>query len=41
MPYNKLTEHEARVIERKGTEMPFTGEYDNNKLEGTYICRRL
>lgn len=40
MAYNKLTPEEERVIVRKGTEMPFTGEYDNNKDSGTYICRR-
>jgi methionine-R-sulfoxide reductase len=40
MPYNPLTTNEARVIINKGTERPFTGEYDNNKLPGTYICRQ-
>lgn len=40
MPYNPLTADEARVIINKGTERPFTGEYDNNKLPGTYICRQ-
>lgn len=40
MEYNKLTPQEERVIVHKGTEMPFTGEYDNNKATGTYICRR-
>lgn len=40
MEYNKLTPEEERVIVHKGTEMPFTGEYDNNKVTGTYICRR-
>jgi methionine-R-sulfoxide reductase len=40
MEYNKLTPEEEKVIVHKGTEMPFTGEYDNNKAAGTYICRR-
>ena len=40
MPYNKLNSDEARVIINKGTERPFTGEYDNNKMPGTYICRQ-
>ncbi len=40
MEYNKLTPEEERVIVHKGTEMPFTGEYNNNKSSGTYVCRR-
>jgi methionine-R-sulfoxide reductase len=40
MEYNKLTPDEEYVILNKGTEMPYTGEYTNNKKEGTYICRR-
>src|ERR1700704_6189187 len=40
MEYNKLTKEEERVIVHKGTEMPFTGEYNNNKQSGTYVCRR-
>jgi methionine-R-sulfoxide reductase len=38
--YNELTPEEAYVIERKGTERPFTGEYDDFYQAGTYICRR-
>lgn len=38
--YNKLTPEEERVIVHKGTEPPFTGEYDNFYKEGTYVCRR-
>ena len=37
---NKLTPEEERVIINKGTEMPYTGEYTNNKEAGTYICRQ-
>ncbi len=38
--YNKLTEKESYVILQKGTERPFTGEYDDHKEPGTYICRQ-
>ena len=40
MEYNRLTREEETVILHKGTERPNTGEYTNNKLAGTYICRR-
>lgn len=40
MAYNVLTPEEERVILRKGTEYPFTGEYDKFYEGGTYICRR-
>jgi len=40
MAYNKLTADEKHVIEGKGTEAPFTGEYDDFYEDGTYICRR-
>lgn len=40
MSYNTLTPEEKRVIEDKGTEYPFSGEYDNFYQDGTFICRR-
>ncbi len=40
MTYNHLTPEEKHVIEEKGTETPFTGEYDNFYEDGTFICRR-
>lgn len=40
MTLNKLTPEEERVIIHKGTEMPFTGEYVNNKAQGTYVCKQ-
>lgn len=38
--YNKLSPEEERVIEHKGTEMPFTGEYNDHYVKGRYLCRR-
>ena len=38
--YNALTPQERSIIEEKGTERPFSGEYDNLYDAGTYICRR-
>lgn len=40
MSYNKLTPQEEAVILNKGTEAPFTGEYDDFWEEGYYICRQ-
>ena len=40
MSYNKLTPEEERVIVHKGTEAPFSGEYDDFYKQGTYVCRR-
>lgn len=38
--WNKLTPEEEQVIANKGTERAFTGEYNNHKAAGTFICRR-
>lgn len=38
--YNPLTAEERYVIELKGTEPPFTGEYDDLFEPGVYVCRR-
>jgi peptide-methionine (R)-S-oxide reductase len=38
--WNQLSPDEERVIVHKGTEMPFTGEYNDHKESGIYICRR-
>ncbi|MDD4656482.1 MAG: bifunctional methionine sulfoxide reductase B/A protein [Bacteroidales bacterium] len=35
-----LTQEEKRVIIDKGTEAPFTGEYDNHYEPGTYHCKQ-
>lgn len=36
----KLTDFEKHVIIDKGTELPFSGEYFNNKRKGVYVCRQ-
>tara|TARA_B100001013_G_C24537725_1_gene413323 strand:+ start:269 stop:646 length:378 start_codon:yes stop_codon:yes gene_type:complete len=38
--YNKLSVKEQFVIVKKGTEPPFSGEYDAFYETGTYVCRR-
>jgi len=40
MTFNKLTPEEENVIANKGTERPWTGQYNEHKQGGTYICRR-
>lgn len=37
---NKLSPEEERVIIHKGTEMPFTGEYNKHYEAGTYLCKQ-
>lgn len=36
----KLTKEEKRVIIEKGTEAPFSGEYNDFWEKGVYVCRR-
>lgn len=38
--YNKLSPEESYVILNKGTERPFTGEFDKHFEQGMYVCRQ-
>lgn len=38
--YNQLTTFEKYVIEEKGTERPFVGDYTDLFESGTYICKK-
>ena len=38
--WNALTPEESRIIVNKGTELPFTGEYNNLKIAGLFVCKR-
>ena len=38
--YNPLTPEEERVILQKGTESPFSGEFNDHKAAGVYTCRQ-
>jgi peptide methionine sulfoxide reductase msrA/msrB len=40
MNHGKLSDQERYVIEKKGTEAPFSGKYVHFKEEGTYNCKR-
>lgn len=37
---NPLTPEEQRVILHKGTEYPFTGEFNDFNENGTFICKQ-
>jgi len=40
MRLNPLSSEEKRVILDRGTEAPFTGEYEHNTKSGVYYCRQ-
>lgn len=40
MKLNQLTPEEAYVLQLKGTEMPWSGEYNKFYENGLYICRQ-
>ena len=40
MKFNQLTKEEEKVIIYKGTEWPFTGEYDKFFESGIYVCKQ-
>ncbi|MFA7571211.1 MAG: methionine-R-sulfoxide reductase [Sulfurimonadaceae bacterium] len=40
MHYNELTDEERYVIEQKGTERAFSGEYNDFYQEGTFHCKK-
>jgi len=40
MKLNQLDEEEKNIILEKGTEAPFTGEYEKFDGEGIYVCRQ-
>ena len=38
--YNKLTKEDERIIVHRGTELPFSGKYNDHWERGTYVCKR-
>ena len=35
---SKLTDEQYHVTRQKGTEPPFSGEFADTEIEGTYVC---
>jgi len=40
LSFNILSKSESAVIDKKGTERPFTGKYNDHRENGTYICKK-
>lgn len=38
MPHNELSQAQDNILNKKGTEAPFTGVLNDNKKPGTYVC---
>jgi peptide methionine sulfoxide reductase msrA/msrB len=38
--YIDLTKEESTVIDKKGTEYPFTGKFEKFNEKGTYVCKK-
>jgi len=36
---DQLSDQEFQVLRQKGTERPFSGQYNDHKAEGTYVCK--
>ena len=34
----QLSEEEYRILRERGTELPFTGKYNDHYEDGTYFC---
>ena len=41
MKYNELNQEESYVIDKKGTEYPFTGKYNDFYEKGVYTCKNV
>ena len=40
LQFNDLTKVESDVINKKGTELPFTGKFTKFSEKGTYVCKK-
>ncbi|MCE2983096.1 MAG: bifunctional methionine sulfoxide reductase B/A protein [Parachlamydia sp.] len=38
--YRHLTSEEERIIDKKGTEPPFKGEFNASQIQGVYVCKK-